>query len=103
MYRYALQLTGKTSSDPAVRRVNQMQRMLARMLVTLSYSQDGRFRQDPARGIPAVPELASIDELANVEPGSDRYFVLQNELTRARNRIVWTLRQATHRLDGRMV
>lgn len=102
VYTYSAKLSGPPS-EPAVRRVNGLQRMLARSLVTLSYSQDGRFRQDPARGIPPIPELAPANELAAVEPGSDRYHVLRNELARAQNRVVWTLMQATHRLDGRPV
>ena len=93
-------LSGKSASDPDVLRANTLQRMLARSLVTLSYSQDGRFRQDPARGIPPVPGLASAVELAKVEAGSDRYYVLRNDLARGQNEVVWTLTQAARRLGG---
>lgn len=93
-------LSGKPASDPAVRRANALQRMLARSLVTLSYSQDGRFRQDPARGIPPVPVLAPARDLTKVEAGSDRYHVLRTDLARAQNDVVWTLTQAARRLDG---
>ncbi len=103
VYTYSESLDGKPASDPAVKRVNALQRMLARTLVTLSYSQDGRFRQDPARGIPPVPELAASTELADLEVGSDRFYVLRNELTRAQNDVVWKLTQAKHRLEGRVL
>ncbi len=103
VYQFAATLQDKSTSDPAVARINALQRMLARSLVTLSYSQDGRFRQDPARGIPPIPELAPVQELANVEVGSDRYYVLLNELARAQNHIVWTLNQAMCRLEGRVI
>ncbi len=103
MYTYSESLGGKPASDPAVQRVNALQRMLARTLVTLSYSQDGRFRQDPARGIPPIPELAAATELEDVEEGSDRFYVLRNELTRAQNDVVWKLTQAKHQLEGRVL
>lgn len=100
LYSQSEKLAGKPASDPAVRRVNALQRVLARTLVTLSYSQDGRFRQDPARGIQPVPELAPAQQLADVETGSDRYHVLRTDLARAQNHVVWALTQSTHRLHG---
>jgi N-acetylated-alpha-linked acidic dipeptidase len=103
VYQFAESLAGKPASDDVVRRVNSMQRMLARSLVTLRYSEDGRFRQDPARGIPPVPELAPANELATVEVGSERYYVLRNDLARAQNRVVWTLNQSLRRLEGNIM
>ena len=96
-------LSGRDAGDPDVRRANAMQRMLARKLVTLSYSQDGRFRQDPARGIPPLPLLSPANDLASVEVGSDRYNVLRTELSRAQNEVVWTLTQARRRLEGQVI
>ena len=96
-------LNGRDASDPDVQRANAMQRMLARALVTLSYSQDGRFRQDPARGIPPIPVFAPANELAKVETGSDRHNVLRTDLSRAQNEVVWTLTQAQRRLEGKPI
>ncbi|HEX7102694.1 MAG TPA: peptidase M28, partial [Nitrolancea sp.] len=96
-------LNGRDASDPDVQRANAMQRMLARALVTLSYSQDGRFRQDPARGIPPIPVFAPANELANTETGSDRSNVLRTDLARAQNEVVWTLTQAQRRLEGQAI
>ena len=92
-------LSGR-ADDPAVRQANALQRMLARSLVTVSYSRDGRFRQDPARGIPPLPDLAPATELGQVSAGSDRYHVLRTHLTRGQNRLEWALRRAEHRIDG---
>jgi hypothetical protein len=91
------------ASYPEVQRANAMQRMLARALVTLSYSQDGRFRQDPARGIPPIPVFEPANELAKVDTGSDRYNVLRTDLARAQNEVVWTLTQARRRLEGQPI
>jgi len=97
-YGVAETLLGREVDDTAVRRTNTLQRMLARALVTLSYSRDGRFRQDPARSIPPLPDLAPATELADVAPGSDRYHVLRTHLTRGQNRLVWDLRRAERRI-----
>lgn len=99
-YDETLALMDREVDDPTVRRMNAAQRMLARHLVSLSYSQAGRFRQDPAQAIPPLPELAPARELAEVPVGSDRYHVLRVHLLRAQNRFVWTLRQAERRLAG---
>ncbi|MBX5445854.1 M28 family peptidase [Sphaerobacter sp.] len=93
-------LMDREVDDPVVRRANAAQRMLARFLVSVGYSRDGRFRQDPARGIPPLPELAPALELGKVEPGSDRYHLLRTDLTRGQNRLVWFLRQSARRLAG---
>ena len=96
-------LNGRDASDPEVRRTNAKQRMLARKLVTLSYSQDGRFRQDPASGIAPLPLLSPAKDLATVDSGSDRFHVLRTELSRAQNEVVWTLTQAQRRLEGEVI
>ena len=68
-------------------------RKLSRILVTLGYTADGRFRQDPARGIPALPLFAPAGDLADASV--DERHVLINELTRAQNQVVWELERAT--------
>lgn len=97
-YGEAGSLADREVDDTAVRRFNVAQRTLARHLVAVGYSRDGRFRQDPARAIPPLPDLAPATELASVPAGSDRYHVLRTHLTRGQNRLVWTLRQAERRI-----
>jgi hypothetical protein len=101
-YTEADSLMDREVDDPAVRQINASQRLLARSLVAVSYSQDGRFRQDPARSIPPLPDIAPATDLADVEAGSDRYYVLRTHLTRGQNRVVWSLRQAERRIAERI-
>jgi hypothetical protein len=101
-YAEADSLMDREVDDPAVRQINASQRLLARSLVSVNYSQDGRFRQDPARSIPPLPDIAPATELAGVEAGSDRYYVLRTHLTRGQNRVVWSLRQAERRIAERI-
>ena len=95
-------LMDRAVDDPTVRQVNASQRLLARSLVTVGYSRDGRFRQDPARSIPALPDLAPAVDLGKEPVGSDRYHVLRVHLTRGQNRLVWALRQAERRIAERI-
>lgn len=95
-------LTDRAVDDPTVRQINASQRLLARSLVTVGYSRDGRFRQDPARSIPAIPDLAPALELRDESEGSDRYHLLRTHLTRGQNRLVWSLRQAERRIAERI-
>ncbi|HUG15599.1 MAG TPA: M28 family peptidase, partial [Thermomicrobiales bacterium] len=52
---------GLEANPPAdarsARAANAVQRRLGRELIAVSYSRDGRFRQDPARTSPALPDL----------------------------------------------
>ena len=71
---------------------NDAQVDIARILVTLGYTRDGRFRQDPARAIPTLPALACALQLPDADPGFRP--VLLNELRREQNAVVWELIQA---------
>ena len=101
-YDEADSMMDRSVEDPTVRQINASQRLLARSLVTVGYSRDGRFRQDPARSIPPIPDLSPATELGQVEEGSDRYHVLRTHLTRGQNRLVWALRQAQRRIAERI-
>jgi len=101
-YTEADSLMDREVDDPAVRQINASQRLLARSLVSVNYSQDGRFRQDPARSIPPLPDIAPATDLAKEPAGSDRYYVLRTHLTRGQNRVVWSLRQAERRIAERI-
>jgi hypothetical protein len=76
-----------------------VQRRLARELIAVGYSRDGRFRQDPARAIPPLPDLAPALELAGLAPGSDLAHVLRVHLTRGQNRLVWACRAARRAVE----
>jgi hypothetical protein len=80
------------SSDRELRQANATQRAIARILVALGYTRDGRFKQDPAKGIPALPELAPVLDLATAAP--DMANAIQVQLTRGQNRFLWEIGQA---------
>src|SRR5205814_2154102 len=83
-------------ADPAVRRLNAAQRGLARELVNVSYTADGRYRHDPARFVPPVPQLAAARQLAAAAGDRDRLNVLITDLRRGRNHVVGALDRARH-------
>ncbi|MBI3975235.1 MAG: M28 family peptidase, partial [Armatimonadetes bacterium] len=47
-YQRARPLAAAAVGDPRVRRINETQRRLARILVPINYTREGRFRHDPA-------------------------------------------------------
>lgn len=79
--------------DEWVDSFNRTQRRLGRRLVSLNFSQAGKFRQDPALQVPAVPELASAVALADERDPHQRR-VLETEVVRATNRVLHDLREA---------
>ena len=78
--------------DDRVDAFNLTQRRLGRRLVSLNFSQAGKFRQDPALQVPALPELASARGLSD-ERDPHRRRVLETEGVRARNRALHELRE----------
>ena len=78
----------------ATRRANEIQRRIGRLLVSINYAREDRFRQDPALNIPPLPDLAPAKMLASLEPDSHMAHVVATHLVRGRNRITWALREA---------
>ena len=97
--RFYGQIAGidESASLNTLRAINAVQRALARVLVSLGYTRDGRFRQDPASAIPTLPDLAPAIRLADA--GSDMAMILHTHLTRGQNRVVWELGQAAQITD----
>lgn len=87
-------LLGRSPAEPSVRAVNATLRRLARILVRINYSREGRFRHDPAVDVPPLPDLAPAKTLQGLQPGSDLYHVTMNHLVRGRNRVTAALRDA---------
>jgi hypothetical protein len=81
----------------AARAANRVQRKLARELVGLSFSQDGRFRQDTARSYPPLPEFQPARQLGTAD--DDLQQVIAVDLTRAQNRFQWACREARHEVE----
>jgi len=87
-------LAGEAVTHPKVRRANEIQRRLARVLVPINYSRAGRFRHDPAVDIPPLPDLAQAQKLAALTQGGDAFRTTLVHLIRGRNRVIGALREA---------
>ena len=87
-------LNGREATDPAARRAAQTQRRLARLLIPVNYARQGRFWQDPAQNVPALPDLALVRELERAEEGTHQAYAARVSLQRGLNRLVWVLRRA---------
>jgi len=89
---YAASLDGVTVSPPeptATAALNARLRRVARMLVSLTYSQAGEWRQDPALPVPPLPELAAATTA--IEGGEVPIGFVRTDLVRAQNRIIATI------------
>jgi N-acetylated-alpha-linked acidic dipeptidase len=71
--------------------VNQALRTLSRTLVPILYAREARYRQDPAVGVPLLPDFAHAESALGAVPDG----VIRTELTRARNRLDRALIDAT--------
>jgi len=89
------ELSALDPTDPAARSAAAVQRELARLLVPINYSREGRFAQDPAETVQALPDLAIGLTAAILPAGSHQYQAALVSLQRGLNRLRWTLRQAT--------
>lgn len=70
-----------------------------RLLTNLSYAQRTFFRQDAALDIPPLPDLAAaVRAFSAAELGSAAADIAHVSLLRARNRAIWTLREAAREL-----
>jgi hypothetical protein len=98
-YDAAHALMQKSVTDPQVRRANEIQRRLGRVLVCINYSRAGQFRHDPAVNVPALPDLEPATKLAALAQDGDAYRMTRTHLARGRNRVVAALREARRILE----
>jgi hypothetical protein len=75
---------------------------LSRWLTNINYVEAGRFEQDPAEGLPPLPLLRGINDLALLEPGCDRYQQTLTLLVRRNNELCLALREARVRAQELM-
>jgi hypothetical protein len=75
--------------------VNEALRGISRDLVPVVYARESRYRQDPAAGVPLLPDLANAEQAAGTVPEG----VLRTELVRVRNRLDRALVDATRRCE----
>ena len=101
-YRRSEELQRRPVRDPEVQRACAVIRRLARILVPLNFTRDGRFRHDPAVPIPPLPDLAPAQDLARVPPRSHEARIIQTSLLRGMNRLIAGLRLARAIVGGEM-
>jgi hypothetical protein len=99
--RFYAALEAQPPADAArAREANAVQRALGRELINVSYSRDGRFRQDPARNPAPLPDLHPAARLPGLDPDSDTARVIGVHLARGQNRLVWACREAIRAVEA---
>lgn len=93
-------LNGTDPTNTNARQAAQVQRMLARILIPVNYARQGRFWQDPAQNVPALPDLFLVGRLAAAEDGTHEARAALVSLQRGMNRLRWALRQANAAVAG---
>jgi hypothetical protein len=91
---------GQEIPEAAARTFNHALHETLQRLVSVNYSASGPFDHDPAAGVPAIPLLDPVRELASLEPASDEARFLCVDLTRARNRVEHALERALERVEA---
>jgi hypothetical protein len=84
----------KDGKDIPYRDINRRLLRLSRILTNINYTEAGRFDQDPALGQPPLPRLRGINDLAILEPGSDRYQQTSTLIVRRYNALCFEIREA---------
>jgi len=82
------------------RRFNRVQRQLARLLVPVNYSRQTPFHHDPALEVPPLPDLAPALTLPAAKDDVAKQGIVNADLMRGQNRLVWTLEQAREAVEG---
>jgi hypothetical protein len=88
-------LASADAGDAAAKAASKTQRQLARILVSVNYSRDARFKQDPAETILALPDLSLVSKVVAVDADSHTGRAGVVTLRRGLNRLRWALRQAS--------
>ncbi|MGH2548569.1 MAG: M28 family metallopeptidase, partial [Thermomicrobiales bacterium] len=88
-------LSSADAGDAEAKAASKIQRQLARILVSVNYSRDSRFKQDPAETILALPDLSLISKVVAVDANSHTGRAGVVTLRRGLNRLRWALRQAS--------
>jgi hypothetical protein len=101
-YRRSEELQSRPVQDPEAQRACAVIRRLARILVPLNFTRDGRFRHDPAIPIRPLPDLAPAQDLARVAARSHEGRIIQTSLLRGMNRLIAGLRLARCVVGGQM-
>jgi hypothetical protein len=97
LYTFSDTLANKSVSDPAVRAYNDAMLELARELVLIHYTRQGRFRTEPAVKVPPLPDLAPAKQLATATGHMKN--VIKTHLVRGVNRVAWAFETSTRAIE----
>jgi len=98
--RFYAALPASGPDSPEARRINAVQRRLARILVPVNYSRMAPFWHDPALNVPPLPDLAPALAMPGAKDDPHRRGILMAHLTRGQNRLLWALEQARELVEA---
>jgi len=81
-------------SIDAARAINRCVMKVGRALVSVGFTRAGRFAQDPALGVPTLPDVSDAIKLSSLADDGDEARFLKVRLFRGRNRISAALSEA---------
>ena len=87
-------LADSAVDDPSVRAYNDAMLAMARELVLINYTRQGRFRNEPAVRVPQLPDLAAAMDLAGADDHMRR--VTRTHLVRGVNRVAWAFESSAN-------
>lgn len=95
--------SGRDVSDAEVREINATLLRVGRLLVSLGFSERGRFRHDPALPIPPIPEVAPALRFKDLPLGSHLERVTRVHVKRGLNRVAWTFSEVAREVSRTLV
>jgi N-acetylated-alpha-linked acidic dipeptidase len=98
LYARNSRLLGKAVTDADVRAYNDVILELARELVLINFTREGRFRTEPAVKIPPLPDLAPAKQLP--EASGHMRHIIRTHLVRGVNRVAWAFESAAKSVEG---
>ena len=87
-------LADSAVDDPSVRAYNDATLAMARELVLINFTRQGRFRNEPAVRVPQLPDLAAALDLAGADDHMRR--VTRTHLVRGVNRVAWAFESSAN-------
>lgn len=87
-------LADSAVDDPSVRAYNDAMLAMARELVLINFTRQGRFRNEPAVRVPQLPDLAAALDLAGADDHMRR--VTRTHLVRGVNRVAWAFESSAN-------
>ncbi len=94
LYAETAGLADAAVDDPRVRAYNDALLGMARELVLINYTRQGRFRNEPAVRVPHLPDLAPAMDLAGADHHMRR--VTRTHLVRGVNRVAWAFESSAN-------